>query len=207
MFTGEINPECVEFFYNGLFVYNYGQFKAVIIAGLISKLEKGNSPITFEVMCTGAFDTQATMTSIGTATIFPNASYGTTLWRYSKISKGMDNHIEADTRWPISGRGHFQIHFREWKYMYLGSSFTEICSQWSNMMELIQIMAWHRLRGRSFTNDLGPSLLAHRCHIRHWCCKCITWYISMFCQVYLRNEIIWKRCLQNGGHFVSVSMC
>ena len=27
------------------------------------------------------------------------------------------NHIEAETKWPPFGRGHFQMHFLEWKHL------------------------------------------------------------------------------------------
>ena len=50
---------------------------------------------------------------------------------YSRSSLWKNQHIEAENKWPTITWLHFQIHFREWKYVNSFWDFTEVCSQLS----------------------------------------------------------------------------
>ena len=39
----------------------------------------------------------------------------------------LPKHIEAETKWTPFRRRHFQVHFREWKYLNSDYNFNEVC--------------------------------------------------------------------------------
>ena len=52
-------------------------------------------------------------------------------------------HIDAETKWPLFSRRHFQVHFREWKCIHFDWNFNAVCSV-NNIAALVQMIALHR---------------------------------------------------------------
>ena len=50
------------------------------------------------------------------------------IWKLGlNTRRGPPYHIETETRWLPFSRGHFQMHFLEWKFINFNWDFTEVC--------------------------------------------------------------------------------
>ena len=72
-------------------------------------------------------------------------------------------HIEAEAIRQTYSRQHFQIHFCEWKCIYLGSDFTEIVHKGpiNNIASLVHIMAWRRPGDKPLSEPMMIILFTH----------------------------------------------
>ena len=93
------------------------------------------------------------------------------------------NSISPWTKWPPFRRGHFQLHFHEWKVLYFDSNFTEVCFLGPNWQKVIITsgngLAPNRRQAITWSNvdpvlwriyaALGGDELTHRGRVRHIC--------------------------------------
>ena len=75
----------------------------------------------------------------------------------------VNQHIEAETKWPPFCRWHFQMHFLEWKCMKFNKISHKFVSKGpiTNIPTLVQIMAWRQPGNKPLSEPMLVSLLMH----------------------------------------------
>ena len=84
------------------------------------------------------------------------------------LQDGSEQHVDAEIKWPPFTRGHFQMHFLEWKCVNLIKFSLNFVpkGQVNNIPILVQIMAWHRSGDKPLSELMMVSLLTHICVTR-----------------------------------------
>ena len=74
-------------------------------------------------------------------------------------------HIGPETKWPPFCRGHFHMHFLQWKWLNFNYIFAEVCPQGpiNNISALVQIMAWHQPSNNWLSEPIMTILPMHIC--------------------------------------------
>ena len=77
-------------------------------------------------------------------------------------------HIGPETKWPPFCRGHFHMHFLQWKCLNFNYNFAEVCLQGpiNNISALVQIMVWHKPSNKSLSEPIMTILPMHICITR-----------------------------------------
>ena len=81
----------------------------------------------------------------------------------------MSQHTDAETTWPPFSRRHSQMHFLEWKYIWISLTISlKIVPNGpiNNILALVQIMAWRRPGDKPLSEPMMDRLPTHICVTR-----------------------------------------